>query len=54
MIDETITKPPMQILSCRVPVYIHRRVHTIATEQERTVSDYMRQMLSNKFKEQKV
>lgn len=53
MEKEIITDSQMQILSVRVPTYIHRRVHTIAEQREQTVSNYMREVLKEGIKRQK-
>jgi predicted HicB family RNase H-like nuclease len=54
MKKEIQTEHPMdQILSVRVPVYVHQQVHTIAGRQQQTVSDYMRNVLKNQLKRQK-
>lgn len=42
-----------ELIVFRVPVYVHRQVHTIAERQQQTVSECMREMVSNQLKGQK-
>ncbi|MBW6536613.1 MAG: hypothetical protein K0B11_16505 [Mariniphaga sp.] len=55
MDEETQHEAPIlsELITFRVPVYVHRQVHTIAEQRQQTVSEYMRGVVNNKLKRQK-
>jgi hypothetical protein len=42
-----------ELITFRVPVYVHQQVCNIATERQKTISVFMREVLSNQLEKQK-